>query len=132
MSQQNVSLVRGLYEAFARGDLPAILEKMDPDIVWTVPQAPGYPLGGTRRGPQNIASDFFGMIPTYYQELAATAEHFVDDGDQVIVLGEYRGSGKASGTAFQVPVITVYGFNDGKWIRFQEYADTGTIAAALK
>ncbi len=132
MSQQNVKLVQGLYEAFARGDLPAILEAMDPDIVWNVPQAPGYPLGGIRRGPQSIASEFFGVIPTYYQELAATADHIVDDGDQVIVLGEYRGSGKASGTAFQVPVITVYGFRDGKWIRFQEYADTGTIAAALK
>jgi ketosteroid isomerase-like protein len=132
MSQQNVTLVQGLYAAFARGDIPAILEVMDPDIVWNVPKAPDYPLGGIYRGPQSIASEFFGVIPTYYLELAATADHIVDDGDQVIVLGEYRGRGKASGTAFQVPVITVYGFRDGKWVRFQEYADTGTIAAALK
>ena len=75
MSQQNVSLVQGLYEAFARGDIPAILEAMDPDIVWNVPQAPGYPLGGVRRGPQSIASEFFSVIPTYYLELAATADH---------------------------------------------------------
>ncbi len=31
MSQQNVSLVQRLYEAFARGDIPAILEAMDPE-----------------------------------------------------------------------------------------------------
>ena len=132
MSQQNVSLVQSLYEAFGRGDIPAILGAMDPDIVWDIPQAPDYPLGGIHRGPQGIASEFFSVIPSYYQEFAAIPQRVVDDGDRVIVLGEYRGKGKASGMAFQVPVAHVYGFRDGKWVRFQEYTDTGTIAAALK
>jgi ketosteroid isomerase-like protein len=132
MSQQNVSLVQSLYEAFGRGDIPAILGAMDPDFVWNIPQAPDYPLGGIHRGPQGIANEFFSLIPTYYQEFAAIPRHVVDDGDQVIVLAEYRGKGKASGTPFQVPVVHVYNFRDGKWIRFQEYTDTGTIAAALK
>jgi uncharacterized protein len=132
MSQHNVSLVQSLYEAFARGDIPAILGAMDPDIVWDIPQAPDYPLGGIHRGPQGIANEFFSIIPSYYLEFAAIAQHVVDDGDRVIVLGEYRGKGKASGKAFQVPVVHVYGFRDGKWIRFQEYTDTGTIAVALK
>lgn len=118
MSQQNVSLVQSLYEAFERGDVPAILGAMDPDIVWDIPQAPGYPLGGIHRGPQGIASEFFSLIPSYYQEFAATAQHMLDDGDLVIVLGEYRGRGKAHGTPFQVPVAHVYTFRDGKWIRF--------------
>jgi ketosteroid isomerase-like protein len=132
MSQQHVELVRSLYEAFARGDIPAILGAMDPDIVWDIPQAPGYPLGGIHRGPQGIATNFFGMIPTYYQEFAGIPQIFVDDGDRVIVLAEYRGKGKAHGTPFQVPVAHVFTFRDGKWVRFQEYSDTGTIAAALK
>ena len=132
MSQQNVSLVKGLYEAFARGDVPAILGAMDPDIVWDIPQAPDYPLGGIHRGPQGIANEFFSKIPSYYLEFAAHPQHVVDDGDRVIVLAEYRGKGKASGTAFQVPVAHVYTFRDDKWIQFQEYTDTGTIAAALK
>ncbi len=132
MSQQNVSLVQSLYEAFGRGDIPAILAAMDESIVWDIPKAPDYPLGGIHRGPHGISNEFFGIIPTYYQEFAALPQSVVDDGDRVIVLGEYRGKGKASGTAFQVPVAHVYTFRDGKWIRFQEYTDTGTIAAALK
>ena len=132
MSQDNVSLVQGLYEAFARGDIPAILGAMDPDIVWDIPQAPDYPLGGIHRGPQGIANEFFSIIPTYYQEFVALPRHVVDDGDRVIVLGEYQGKGKARETIFQVPVVHVYTFRDGKWIRFQEYTDTGRIAAALK
>jgi ketosteroid isomerase-like protein len=132
MSQQNVNLVQSLYEAFERGDIPAILGAMDPDILWDIPQAPGYPLGGIHRGPLGIANEFFSIIPMYYQEFAAIPQHVVDDGDLVIVQAEYRGKGKASGTAFQVPVAHVYGFRNGKWIHFQEYTDTGTIAAALK
>lgn len=132
MSQQSVSLVRSLYEAFERGNIPAILGAMDPDIVWEIPQSPGYPLGGIHRGPQEIASEFFGVIPSYYLEFAAIPEYVVDDGDRVIVLGEYHGKGRASETAFRVPVTHDYDFRDGKWIRFQEYTDTGTIAAALK
>ncbi len=132
MSQQNVSLVQSLYDAFGQGDIPTILGAMDPDIVWDIPQAPDYPLGGIHRGPQGIASEFFSIIPEYYQEFAAIPQHVLDDGDRVIVLAEYRGKGKASGTAFQVPVAHVYTFRDGRWIRFQEYTDTGTIAAALK
>jgi hypothetical protein len=58
MSRQNVNLVQSLYEAFARGDIPAILGAMDPDIVWDIPQAPDYPLGGIHRGPQGIANEF--------------------------------------------------------------------------
>ena len=132
MLQQNVSLVQSLYDAFERGDIPAILGVMDPDIVWDIPQAPDYPLGGIHRGPLGIASEFFTVIPSYYLEFEAIPQHLVDDGDRVIVLAEYRGKGKAHGTAFQVPVAHVYTFRDGKWIRFQEYTDTGTIAAALK
>ena len=131
MSQQNVKLVESLYEAFAQGDIPAILAAMDGGIVWDIPQAPDYPLGGIHRGPQGIASEFFSIIPMYYEEFAAIPQHLVDDGDQVIVLAEYRGKGKASGTSFQVPAVHVYGFRDGRWVLFQEYTDTGTIAAAL-
>jgi ketosteroid isomerase-like protein len=83
-------------------------------------------------GRQGIANEFFSVISSYYLEFAAIPEYVVDNGDRVIVLGEYRGKGKAIGTVFQVPVAHVYDFRDGRWIRFQEYTDTGTIAAALK
>lgn len=33
MSQENVGLIRSLYEAFGRGDVPPVLAAMDPAIV---------------------------------------------------------------------------------------------------
>ncbi len=35
MTNDNVELVRNAYDAFARGDLPAMLDSIDPDLEWT-------------------------------------------------------------------------------------------------
>jgi ketosteroid isomerase-like protein len=40
MSQENVENVRGGYEAFARGDLDAVLERLDSDVDWHPAVAP--------------------------------------------------------------------------------------------
>lgn len=35
MSNQNVELIRRAYDAYARGDLAAMLEVVDPELEWT-------------------------------------------------------------------------------------------------
>ena len=34
MSQENMDIIRGLYDAFARGDIPAVLGSLDADVEW--------------------------------------------------------------------------------------------------
>ena len=34
MSQENVNTVRGMYEAFERGDIPVVLAALDPQVEW--------------------------------------------------------------------------------------------------
>ena len=132
MSQENVTLLQGWYEAFARGDIPTALVLMDPNIEWDEPQAPDYPFGGIHRGPQGVANEVFGLFQTYYQEFAVVPQEFVDAGDRVFVLGEFQGKGKARGTPFVAPFVHIATFRDGKMTRFQNYTDTGTIVAAIK
>ena len=40
MSQENVELLRNAYEAFARGDVEAVLERLDRDVDWRPAIAP--------------------------------------------------------------------------------------------
>lgn len=40
----NVDLIRNAYEAFAKGDVPAVMGLLDPDIQWT--DTEGGPYGG--------------------------------------------------------------------------------------
>ena len=132
MSQENVTLLQRWYEAFPRGDIPTVLALMDPNIEWDEPQAPDYPFGGIHRGPQGVANEVFGLVQTYYQEFAVVPQEFVDAGDRVFVLGEFRGKGKARGTPFVAPFVHIATFRDGKMTRFQNHTDTGTIAAAIR
>jgi ketosteroid isomerase-like protein len=105
---------------------------MEPNLEWDEPLAPDYPFRGVHRGPQGVANEVFGRFPTYFLEFEAVPEEFIDAGDRVIVLGEFQGKGKASGKSFRAPFVHIATFRDGKWVRFQNYTDTGTIVATLR
>ena len=48
----NVQLARDVYDAFGRGDIPAVLDTMDPDIEWREAEGNPYkPDGKAGRGP---------------------------------------------------------------------------------
>jgi len=55
MSEQNVELVKGIYGAFASGDVPAVLGAFTDDIEWF--EAEGMPYGGLHRGPDAVAQN---------------------------------------------------------------------------
>lgn len=40
--ERNLELIRSLYELFGRGDVPAVLAAMDPEIQWTEPEGGPY------------------------------------------------------------------------------------------
>ena len=134
MSQENMILAQGIYENFARGDIPTVLAALAPNIEWDEPQASGLYDAGLHRGVQAVAEEIIAPVPTYYEEFAVVPDEFIDAGDRVFVLGEFRGKGKASGTPFVAPFVHIFTFRSD-WalvIRFQNYTDTGTIAAAIK
>ena len=60
MSQANVELVRGVYDAFDRGDVDGVFSAMKPDIEWN--ESEGMPYGGVYRGRDPIVENVFGPI----------------------------------------------------------------------
>ena len=63
MTAGNVEIVRGAYDAFARGDVPAVVGTMDPDIEWIESSAEGLPATGTFKGPEAVVGGVFAMVP---------------------------------------------------------------------
>jgi len=100
MSAESVAVVRGIYENFGKGDIPAVLAAMAPDIEWVEGSQEFLPHRGTHRGPQQVAAAVFGMVVDRFDEFAVVPEHFYDAGDAVVVEeGRATGKTKAGGNA---------------------------------
>ena len=126
MSEQSVEVVKRAYAAFAEGDVPAVLGVFADDIEWH--EADGMPYGGVYRGGEAVAQNVFGPISQDVEGFAVTPEEFMAAGDTVAVVVSYTGTGKATGKPLDLPVVHVWNIQDGKAVRFRQFADTVKFA----
>ncbi len=124
MSQANVDLIRGLYDAFAAGDIPGVLGRMSPDIIWNEAENFLYADNNPYRGPEGILNGVFARIGAEWDGFAAIPEEIIDGGDTVIALGRYRGTYRATGRTLDAQLVHVWRIADGKAAAFQQYTDT--------
>jgi ketosteroid isomerase-like protein len=122
MGEQSEELVRDVYEAFARGDVPAVLGAMAADMEWH--EAEGMPYGGVYHGGEAVAQNVFGPITQDVVDFAVTAEEFIASGDAVAAVVRYTGTGKATGKKLDLPVVHVWKVRNGKAEQFRQFIDT--------
>ena len=126
----NVQVAARSYDAFARGDLDAVLADMHDEIVWH--QAQGLPHGGVYHGIDEVRRNVFDPLDRdWWDEFVVTPEEFVEDGDTVVVLGTYRGVARGTGRRLDVPFVHVWTFADGLAVRFRQFLDTAGWNEAL-
>jgi len=122
MTEQNVQIVEDVYEAFARGDVAAVLAAMTDDVEWH--EAEGMPYGGVHRGGDAVAQNVFGPITTDIPDFAVTPAEVIASGDTVAVVVRYTGTGKNTGEELDLKVVHIWNVRDGKIERFRQFADT--------
>jgi ketosteroid isomerase-like protein len=126
MSEQSVEVVKRAYAAFAEGDVPAVLGVFADDIEWH--EAEGMPYGGVYRGGEAVLQNVFGPISQDVEGFAVTPKEFMAAGDTVAVVVSYTGTGKATGKPLDLPIVHVWDIQDGKAVRFRQFADTVKFA----
>lgn len=119
------------YEAFAGGDLEAVMALAHDDVLWQGTPVETVPGAGDHRGKEAIAA-MLGQIPEHWDGFSVTADQFVEDGDTVVVLGHVDASARSTGTAVKVPFAHVLTFEGGKVRRMTSLADTAIFVAALE
>jgi ketosteroid isomerase-like protein len=129
MSEQHVEFVKGVYDAFGRGDVPAVLGAFTDDIEWF--EAEGMPYGGLHRGPEAVAQNVFGPISEDVEGFAVTPEQLIGSDATVAAVVRYTGTGKATGKALDVPAVHVWDIRDGKLARFRQFIDTVKFAEVV-
>lgn len=124
----NVRLLKNLYDAFGRGDVPSVLGAMSPDMRWHEAEGNPYmPSGEAWVGPDAIVSNLFMKLGTEWDAFTVHPKAFYDGGSSVIVEARYTGTYKATGKSMDAQVCHIWDVTNGKVTRFQQYVDTGKM-----
>jgi ketosteroid isomerase-like protein len=130
VSTDNIGVVRGIYEAFQRGDIDAVLSSLTPTVTWYSPGGPEVPWAGARQGRQQVGQ-FFAQLDAALEFLDFAPEQFAASGDSVIVIGRDRVRVKVTGDVLDEQWAHVMRVRDGQVADFREIIDTAALVAAF-
>src|SRR5918997_326439 len=128
MSKENVQVVRGLYEAFGRGDVPTVLGQMDQSIEWNEAENFIYADRNPYVGPQAVLEGVFMRLGSEWDAFTVMPEEWLGAGNHVVVLGTYTGRRKETGRELRAQFAHVWGVRGSRVVRFQQYTDTKQFA----
>ena len=127
----NAELARRTWDAFNRGHYAAMLQMLHPEIEWRPAQGPGGPEGTVYRGRDGYASWIHkDLIPVWESFRGENLEFVEVEGDRVLILGQLRGKGRASGVEVVVPFGQIAEVKDGMAYRLTGYLDHASARAA--
>jgi ketosteroid isomerase-like protein len=117
MSQENVEIVRELWEAYSRGDIDRVIALSDPYVVLvTLEEGPLY-------GPDAVRANYARWMEAWREEPETTVEEVIGNGDHVVVIACFRGRGRGSGVRVAERLYEVYTLRTGKVLRVDEFSD---------
>lgn len=126
----DLEIVQRMYAAFGNRDRDTILELFDPRIEWV--QNEGFPGGGRRVGAEAVLNDVFAKFRLEWDVWQAVVSEWIDAGNTIVAIGEYRGTYKATGRSMKAVFAGVYRVRDGRIVSFHQYTGTAMIAGAMK
>ena len=80
---------------------------------------------------RDALAEYFEGLGRDWEMLEYRTEHFVAQGDRVVMLGHCTFRHKVSRKVFSTPKADAWRFEDGKVIEFYEYYDTAQVGAAV-
>ena len=124
----SVELVQGLFEAFGRGDIPYILERVSPDCRWSSP-GEGLPYAGTVTGSAGAAM-FFEKLGASEEVTHFEPREFFAKGDDVVVLGYEECRARLTGKTMSTNWAMVFRIRDGMVVGWESFFDTAAYLRA--
>jgi ketosteroid isomerase-like protein len=127
MSQENVEAFHRIQEVWFRDHRvgPELLAK---NVEWVNPSDAVE--GGTRRGIESFNKAVRSIFDVW-DEVRFEIERIIDNGDEVIALGQVRGRGRAAGVEVVRPHGEIWTFRNGRATRVRWFhSNSETLQAA--
>jgi ketosteroid isomerase-like protein len=131
MSQENVEIVRSMYDAWARNEFPGPAELLDAEIEYVNPANAVEP--GTRHGLEAFSRAVEQVFVEGWEGWRFEPERFTPSGDRVAVVLRYTARGRGSRVKVEGRLSTLWTISGGKVVRFEWFhgADEALEAIGL-
>jgi ketosteroid isomerase-like protein len=127
MSEENVQIVRDVYDELARGNHAPFRDRLDPRIVYWLRTDDPEP--GPHHG-LDAAMEFIAQ-PAEFADVHTEAHEIIDAGDSVVASVRTTGRGAASEATFDVEGAIVHRFKGGRIVEMREFADRAEALEAV-
>jgi len=124
MSQENVEVVRRLFEVLNRAGADGVIEAgfLSREIVFDASRS-GIPGVGVLRGQDEVGTyfreDWFGAFP--FEEWEIHIDEPIADGNRVIVKSRQQGRGASSGVAAALELGNIFTLRNGEVVHIAVY-----------
>lgn len=126
MSEENVVVVRQMYEAFHSGDAEGAMARFAPDVVVDATSRLDGEVGRGREALARIIGGWVASFDDWREEIEAIR----DLGDHVLVAARQIGRGKGSGIETELHYALLYRVADGQISSMTFYPDTAEALRA--
>jgi ketosteroid isomerase-like protein len=128
----NIKIIEGVYDAFARGDVAAILEVVTDDVDWASEAASNaVPWYGAHRGKGGVGEFFDQFGSTMEVEEFVPLSYAANDTD-VFTVVRLRAKTRGNGRRVAMDLHHWFTFRDGKIARYRGTEDTAQTEAAFR
>jgi uncharacterized protein len=128
MSQENVEIVRRMYDAYADNDFKTALAYLDPAIELSQPAS--EPGAGTYHGHEGVIqalTTWTGAWDNYRIEV----DELAGFGDRVLASTRHRGRGKGSGVEVEQRIFQLWTIRNDKIVQATMYYEKGEALKAV-
>jgi ketosteroid isomerase-like protein len=123
-----VELVREIVGALNRGDVDAMLARMDPGFEWRPLEE--SPVASVRRGHDQVRAYVDDWLATF-ESVRLELEEPTEVDDRVVAIVSAHGRGRGSGMALETRFCQVWTVREGAAHRLEEFATREAALAAV-
>jgi uncharacterized protein len=127
MSEENVEIMRRGFDVWNKGDMDALRELYDPDIIWRAPE--GWPEPGPYVGRDAVMHQLEQMRETFDTDSFELISDLIEVGDRVAVRFIWHGMGH--GPESNVEATGVYTLRKGRVVYVEFFWDHAEALESL-
>ncbi len=126
---RNTAVVQGIYDDFAEGDIPAVLNALHEQVVWKEAEGNDLADGNPYIGPDAVLQGVFARLGEQYAYFRLKdIELHPMVGNEVLATLRYDAKLKDNGMAINAQAAHLWTVENGKVTAFQQYVDTRQLA----